>query len=71
MRAADEITRLQQMDPEEPVFVLRGQDILAPETVEFWATLAEKHDVSPSRKVREAREWADEMAAWTPRKLPD
>lgn len=71
MRAADAIEKLQTMDPEEPVFVLRGQDILAPQAVEAWCQLAEDNDVSPSRKVREARECAEDMTAWEPRKLPD
>ena len=71
MRAADAIEKLQTMDPEEPVFVLRGQDMLAPQAVEAWCLLFEEHDLSPSAKVREARECAEDMGAWEPRKLPD
>ncbi len=71
MRAKDAIWYVQQMDPEEPVFILRGQDILAPDTVRHWAILALAADVSPTAKVREARAWALVMEKWEPRKLPD
>jgi len=30
---------LAKVDPDEPIFVLRAQDISAPEIVEYWLTL--------------------------------
>jgi hypothetical protein len=55
---------------DEPVFVLRGQDELAPDVVEFWADIAESKGVTSS-KVAQARQWAEMMREWQPRKLPD
>lgn len=57
-------------DPQEPVFVLRGQDRLAVPTVFFWAQLAEKSEVD-MKKVSGAWRHAEAMAAWPKRKLPD
>lgn len=71
MKARDEKQRIGRIPDEEPIFILRGQDILAPETIEFWCQLAEKAGVSPSRKVMEARDLAKDMREWPKRKRPD
>ena len=55
---------------DEPVFILRGQDMLAPDLVELWAEMAEGHRCDPA-KVAEARELAAKMRAWPIRKYPD
>jgi hypothetical protein len=55
---------------DEPVFILRGQDRLAPILVELWAELARSHGC-PSGKVREARSMATAMRRWPKRKYPD
>jgi len=55
---------------DEPVFVLRAQDRLAPMTVRHWARLAEMKG-APAEKVREARVLAEAMEAWPNRKYPD
>ena len=55
--------------PEEPVFVLRAQDMLAPAVVELWARLAQLHGANPD-KVREAMDCAALMAKWEKRKFP-
>jgi hypothetical protein len=54
----------------EPLFVLRGQDTLAPLVVEFWAKLAFQKGV-PLAKRLEARRLADQMKRWPERKVPD
>lgn len=70
MRVRFELDRMRGWPPEEPVFVLRGQDELSSQLVLAWADLAEKAGVR-SGKVAEARRWAKEMANWPSRKLPD
>lgn len=56
--------------PDEPVFVLRGQDAFGAELVDLWALRAERVGC-PSAKVQEARDLADRMRAWPVRKNPD
>jgi hypothetical protein len=55
---------------DEPVFVLRGRDALAPEIVRDWANRAEANGASAD-KVDEARALADKMHAWPARRMPD
>jgi hypothetical protein len=58
---------------DEPVFVLRAKDILAPRTVRYWANQAERFKVS-KEKVEEARYLANQMESWAAiegDKLPD
>lgn len=65
--AREDYNRIQ--DPEgiipadEPVFLLRGQDICAPAAVEAWANLAESLRASPEI-VRVARTQAKRMRKW-------
>lgn len=49
--------------PDEPLFVLRANDPLAPRIVEEWATLAEMRGV-PAEKVAEALRLRDAMCVW-------
>lgn len=62
--------RTRYVPKEEPVFLLRGQDMLAPATVRFWADAAELHGAS-ERIVSLARADATAMEAWPKKKLPD
>lgn len=58
---------------EEPVFVLRAQDIVAPEIVREWAYRAAMMG-TPREKIVEARKLADAMEDWQiahHRKVPD
>lgn len=55
---------------DEPVFLIRGQDIVGAKTVRFWADQAEAHGASP-RIVERAREHAALMESWATRKVPD
>lgn len=60
-------------DADEPLFVLRSTDTLAPEIVREWAYRA-KVAGTPDEKVEEARRLADSMENWqiaNSRKVPD
>ena len=68
--------------PDEPVFILRARDVLAPNAVERWAdelqmAMSSQGATSPARdtaKIREARALAHQMRAWQAlhgSKLPD
>jgi hypothetical protein len=48
---------------DEPIFILRAQDILAPAIVAEWATRA-GFAGTPEAKVNEAVALAEKMAAW-------
>jgi hypothetical protein len=54
----------------EPLFILRGQDQLAPALVRAWAALAKEHGCSAD-KVAEAIDLAHKMEGWPVRKWPD
>jgi hypothetical protein len=73
---------LQKAAPHEPIFVLRAQDQLAPEVIEFWASRLEvgvtdafgPAAASSYEKIKTAREIAEEMRGWQRqygKKLPD
>ena len=56
---------------DEPLFILRAQDTMAPIIVELWAACAEALGV-PAEKVIEARLCAETMRAWEgDKKTPD
>ena len=55
---------------DEPIFILRGQDILAGPLVRLWADLAQIA-VCPQEKVDEANDLAEKMKNWVPKKWPD
>lgn len=61
---------LAKLDPAEPYFVLRAQDMLAAELIEAWAIEAELNGC-PARKVADARAIAETMRRWPKRKMPD
>jgi hypothetical protein len=56
--------------PDEPMFLLRGQDVLTPATVRYYAEMVKG---SPECKLDVNHIWrhADAMESWTPRKMPD
>ena len=60
----------EKVDDDEPIFVLRGQDVLAPMAVEAWAELAAKLQVNP-QKILEAYQCAESMRQWKIRRMPD
>ena len=58
---------------DEPVFLLRAKDRLAPETMEFWASTLEASD-GDQATVDHVRAWAEFMRKWqrdNGSKLPD
>ena len=78
---------LRQLDsdgfpPDEPLFLLRGQDVIAPDIVRIYANERIKREEEQSGGGRtpghgdeethlRLYEHADRMAAWQPRKMPD
>ena len=72
--AREDYNRIQDPDgliPEdEPVFLLRAQDVVSVQTVETWARLAEESGADPDI-VHRARRHANEMRKWHNKKIPD
>lgn len=70
---------LSKVGEDEPIFVLRAQDSLAPDIIRAWALNLHARCGKPihyvddclNRKVKEAMALANEMEAWPNRKLPD
>ncbi len=48
---------------DEPIFVLRANDPLAPTVIDYWANMAEGGD-HEEWKIKEARELAQGMRRW-------
>ena len=61
---------LMKAEDDEPIFVLRAQDVLAAGVVRAWAEQAARAGCGDA-KVHEAREIADAMERWPIRKVPD
>ena len=59
-----------EVNGNEPCFLLRGQDVFAPELVRFWARQLEHYGGSPALR-QEAAVIAAAMERWPGRKLPD
>lgn len=55
---------------DEPVFLIRGQDIVGGDAVRAWAALAESKGAKPDI-LAIAREHAGKMDAWPKKKTPD
>ncbi len=49
---------------DEPVFLLRGQDVLAPATLEFWATSLSMLQNADPKMVEMVRNHAKTMREW-------
>ena len=67
------VTSFEKAAEDEPVFVLRAQDMLAPEIVREWAYRAQCEG-APIAKCDEARAIANDMEQWQiahRRKVPD
>lgn len=59
-----------KVNPDEPFFVLRAQDVSAPSVVEYWALQNNAH--TPAWKIEEAHRVADRMRRYSgPKKDPD
>ncbi len=57
------VPEYEKADLDEPLFVLRAQDSLAPEVVQLWALNAGMRGV-PQVKVEAARACAERMRQW-------
>ena len=66
----DLIKNLDTIPDDEPLFLLRGRDPLAPPIVAGWATDAFNAGVGEA-KVESARAIAHAMADYHPQRLPD
>lgn len=63
---------LQKLQPGEPYFVLRGQDMFAGVCVFLWCTLVEFFgDESSAAKLSSAKHTARNMLRWPSKKIPD
>lgn len=66
MKKSDEIKSstscLNKAADDEPIFVLRGKDMVAPRVVEYWAQLAS--GVHETEKIDEALNLAEAMRIW-------
>jgi hypothetical protein len=64
---------LDKVGDDEPIFVLRAQDKLAPALVKLWVAMAKLNGLSPERQA-EAIELAEKMEDWQVKvrnKFPD
>jgi hypothetical protein len=55
---------------DEPVFLIRGQDVVSGDAVRAWANLAEATGADPEI-IKVARQQAEKMDAWPKKKIPD
>lgn len=67
---ADVLKMLQRIPDDEPLFLLRGRDTVASETVLDWCDRAGR-DGSPNEKLDEAAACAKAMRNWPTKKVPD
>lgn len=59
---------LNKAGDEEPVFVLRAKDPLAPQTIRHWASMSTS--IHEQDKIAEARKLAHEMEDWYAENCP-
>jgi len=72
----DRIVDVDEIIPEdEPVFLIRGQDILGGDVVRHYAilleTISRQHHIDNTKKVHSIREHARRMDNWSKHKIPD
>lgn len=60
---------LNKASNEEPVFVLRAKDSMAPQTVRLWASMS--HGIHEEDKVDEAFKCAAHMEEWRKQNVPE
>lgn len=59
---------LNKAAPDEPIFVLRAKDKLAPQTIRHWATMS--FGVHEKEKIADAELLATSMEDWQKRNFP-
>ena len=47
--------------PDEPIFILRSSDPIAPMLVELWADIVKLNGSQPDKKIQEALKCAEDM----------
>lgn len=62
------VTKVHEQD--EPLFILRGKDVLARETIHYWLQQAFSNRVS-DEKIASAQRVLDNFAMFRPLRLPD
>lgn len=67
MRKADIIRLLDQVPDDEPLFLLRGNDRVAPGLMKYYAGASEARGAAP-RDVANARAIAKQMESWPKRR---
>lgn len=70
MRHGRDETYLTEIPEDEPVFVIRAQDVCGAAAVRRYADLLVDVHADPDM-IAKVREHADEMQAWPIKKLPD
>jgi hypothetical protein len=66
---SDPMSVINGADSDEPVFVLRGRDLLSGQVVGWWIWLAQNRGVSPA-KMERARQQASALSNWAEKALP-
>lgn len=56
---------------DEPVLLLRGQDVFAAPTARYWAEEAELSQKVDPKMIALVRDLADKMDNWPKKKVPD
>lgn len=71
MTKADARLYIEELKDNEPCFVLRAQDILAPDAVRHWAEKVRQYPEPDHEKIAGALTCADQMERWKgAKKLP-
>lgn len=55
---------------DEPVFILRAQDKLAPDALRHWIEMAKMYGIDKNT-INQAEKQLERMAEWEPQGLPD
>lgn len=66
----DKLVHFRALAPDEPYFMIRGQDAVSGDAVRAWAQLARDAGAPPAL-VEAALEQADRLDAWPTKKVPD
>lgn len=61
---------LNKAAPDEPLFILRAKDPLAPQTILLWATMATSGQHEPA-KIEEAQKIAAQMESYRRERYPE
>ena len=68
LHAREDYNRFQDPDnkipADEPVFLLRAQDITAPATLRFWAFQQRSNPKTNGKIITMVEQWADKMEEW-------